>query len=236
MRLCPAVACRRVLLVEDDKDLCQALLIHFKDQGYDTDICNNGTDGLFYALQNVYDLMILDRMLPELDGLTLLNTIRKRGIQTPVILATAMDSLDDKIHGLDEGADDYITKPFAPEELLARIRALTRRPRQLQAPGKLIWKDLAFDPQKLELSCGKNTLSLSKKEAGLMEYFLKNPEQCLKRAVLLSYVWGADTEVEEGNLDNYIYFLRRRLRTLKTKAKITTVHGVGYKLETEEET
>ena len=180
--------------------------------------------------------MILDRMLPELDGLTLLNTIRKRGIQTPVILATAMDSLDDKIHGLDEGADDYITKPFAPEELLARIRALTRRPRQLQAPGKLIWKDLAFDPQKLELSCGKNTLSLSKKEAGLMEYFLKNPEQCLKRAVLLSYVWGADTEVEEGNLDNYIYFLRRRLRTLKTKAKITTVHGVGYKLETEEET
>ena len=96
--------------------------------------------------------------------------------------------------------------------------------------------NLAFDPQKLELSCGKNTLSLSKKEAGLMEYFLKNPEQCLKRAVLLSYVWGADTEVEEGNLDNYIYFLRRRLRTLKTKAKITTVHGVGYKLETEEET
>ena len=94
----------RILLVEDDKDLCQALLIHFKDQGYDTDICNNGTDGLFYALQNVYDLMILDRMLPELDGLTLLNTIRKRGIQTPVILATAMDSLDDKIHGLDEGA------------------------------------------------------------------------------------------------------------------------------------
>ena len=113
----------RILLVEDDKDLCQALLIHFKDQGYDTDICNNGTDGLFYALQNVYDLIILDRMLPELDGLTLLNTIRKRGIQTPVILATAMDSLDDKIHGLDEGADDYITKPFAPEELLARLPA-----------------------------------------------------------------------------------------------------------------
>ena len=121
-------------------------------------------------------------------------------------------------------------KPFAPEELLARIRALTRRPRQLQAPGRLVWTDLAFDPEKLELSCGKNALSLSKKEAGLMEYFMKNPGQCLKRSMLLSYVWGADTEVEE------IYFLRRRLRTLKTKAKITTVHGVGYKLETEEET
>ena len=225
----------RILFVEDDKDLCQALLIHFKSQGYDTDIFNNGTDGLFYALQNVYDLMILDRMLPELDGLTLLNTIRKRGIQTPVIMATAMDTLDDKIHGLDEGADDYITKPFAPEELMARIRALTRRPQQLQAPGRLVWKDLSFDPRKLELSCGENTLSLSKKESGLMEYFMKNPEQCLKRATLLSYVWGADAEVEDGNLDNYIYFLRRRLRALKTKVKITTVHGVGYKMEAGEE-
>ena len=122
----------RILLVEDDKDLCQALLIHFKDQGYDTDICNNGTDGLFYALQNVYDLMILDRMLPELDGLTLLNTIRKRGIQTPVILATAMDSLDDKIHGLDEGADDYITKPGPgssrlPAGLCGQILLLTQK-------------------------------------------------------------------------------------------------------------
>ena len=179
--------------------------------------------------------MILDRMLPELDGLTLLNTIRKRGIQTPVIMATAMDTLNDKIHGLDEGADDYITKPFAPEELLARIRALTRRPQQLQAPGRLVWKDLSFDLQKLELSCGKNTLSLSKKESGLMEYFMKNPEQCLKRATLLSYVWGADAEVEDGNLDNYIYFLRRRLKALKTKVKITTVHGVGYKMEAGEE-
>ena len=151
-------------------------------------------------------------------------------------MLTAKSEEIDKILGLELGADDYITKPFAPEELLARIRALTRRPRQLQAPGRLVWTDLAFDPEKLELSCGKSTLSLSKKEAGLMEYFMKNPGQCLKRSMLLSYVWGADTEVEEGNLDNYIYFLRRRLRTLKTKAKITTVHGVGYKLETEEET
>lgn len=180
----------RILLVEDDKDLCQALMIHFKNQGYNADICNNGTEGLFYAFHNAYDLMILDRMLPELDGMTLLHAIRKKGIQTPVILATAMDSLDDKVHGLDEGADDYITKPFAPEELLARIRALTRRPPHLQVPGRLKWKDLALDLQKLELSCGENTLSLSKKEAGLLEYFLKNPEQCLKRSVLLSYVWG----------------------------------------------
>lgn len=225
----------RILLVEDDKDLCQALMIHFKNQGYNADICNNGTEGLFYAFHNAYDLMILDRMLPELDGMTLLHAIRKKGIQTPVILATAMDSLDDKVHGLDEGADDYITKPFAPEELLARIRALTRRPPHLQVPGCLKWKDLALDLQKLELSCGENTLSLSKKEAGLLEYFLKNPEQCLKRSVLLSYVWGGDADVEDGNLDNYIYFLRRRFRTLKTKAKITTIHGIGYKLEAAEE-
>ena len=153
----------RILFVEDDKDLCQALLIHFKSQGYDTDICNNGTDGLFYALQNVYDLMILDRMLPELDGLTLLNTIRKRGIQTPVIMATAMDTLDDKIHGLDEGADDYITKPFAPEELLARIRALTRRPQQLQAPGRLVWKDLLLIFRNWSFPVGKILFPCPKK-------------------------------------------------------------------------
>lgn len=118
----------RLLLIEDDIQLCKALQVHFQKQGYQTDMCHNGGEGLLYALQNPYDMMIIDRMLPEVDGLTLLTAIRKNGIQTPIILATAMDSLNDKVSGLDCGADDYITKPFAPEELMARIRALTRRP------------------------------------------------------------------------------------------------------------
>src|SRR5699024_7434443 len=169
------------------------------------------------ALQIVYDLMILDRMLPELDGLTLLSTLRRKGIQTPVILPTAMDSLNDKINGLDCGADDYITKPFAPKELLARIRALARRPGNCFQEALISFRDLEFDPEKQELSSRGKTVSLSKKESALLEYLMKNKGNPVKRPLLLSYVWGSDAEVEEGNLDNYIYFLRRRLRSLKSR-------------------
>ena len=221
----------RILLVEDDISLCKALMIHLNSQGYETDVCHNGTDGLSYALQNTYDVMILDRMLPELDGLTLLSAIRRKNIFTPVILATAMDSLQDKISGLDCGADDYLTKPFDAEELLARIRALARRPALFKESPILSDGDLCFDPEKLELSTNEKTLSLSKKEGSLIEYLIKNKEQNLRRSLILSYVWGADAEVEEGNLDNYIYFLRRRLRVLKSRVQIKTIHGVGYRLE-----
>lgn len=221
----------RILLIEDDVSLCKALIIHLNSQGYETDVCHNGTDGLSYALQNTYDVIILDRMLPELDGLTLLSAIRKKNVFTPVVMATAMDSLQDKISGLDCGADDYITKPFDVQELLARIRALTRRPSVLKRSPKLSYGDLCFDPEKQELSVDEKRLSLSKKEANLMEYLIKNKEQNLRRSLLLSYVWGADAEIEEGNLDNYIYFLRRRLRTLKSRVQIKTIHGIGYRLE-----
>ena len=190
----------RILLIEDDISLCNALMIHLRSEGYETDVCHNGTDGLSYALQNTYDVIILDRMLPELDGLTLLSAIRRKNIFTPVIIATAMDSLQEKINGLDCGADDYITKPFDAQELLARIRALSRRPAVLNDSPLLSYGDLSFNPEK-------------------------------RRNLMLSYVWGADAEVEEGNLDNYIYFLRRRLRTLKSNVQIKTIHGVGYRLE-----
>lgn len=152
----------RILFVEDDKDLCQALLIHFKSQGYDTDICNNGTDGLFYALQNVYDLMILDRMLPELDGLTLLNTIRKRGIQTPVILATAMDTLDDKIHGLDEGLMITLPNPLLQKSFWHVSGPLPEDPGSFRLPdslsGKtspLILRNWSFPVGKILFPCPK---------------------------------------------------------------------------------
>ena len=221
----------RILLIEDDQELCHVLKISLEKAGYQTDICLTGTDALYYALQPVYNLIILDRMLPELDGLTLLSAIRRKNIFTPVIIATAMDSLQEKINGLDCGADDYITKPFDAQELLARIRALSRRPAVLNDSPLLSYGDLSFNPEKQELTVSNRTLSLSKKEAGLMEYLLKNKEQNLRRNLMLSYVWGADAEVEEGNLDNYIYFLRRRLRTLKSNVQIKTIHGVGYRLE-----
>lgn len=221
----------RILVIEDDKDLCRLICLALGDAGYDTDHCHTGSDGLFYAQNQVYDAIILDRMLPEIDGLTVLEALRRRRLQTPVILATALDSLQDRINGLDAGADDYLPKPFAVEELLARIRAVTRRSGNLLVSSDLIVSGLSLNPDSHQLSFGGASLTLSKKESALLEYFMKNPDQTLPRSRILSYVWGSSSDVEEGNLDNYIYFLRRRLKSLETPVKLTTIHGVGYRLE-----
>lgn len=221
----------RILLIEDDQALCQAICVHLEKEGYPVDICCDGEDALYYALQNAYSVIILDRMLPGIDGLTLLQTIRRRGILTPVIMATAMDTLQDKINGLDCGADDYIVKPFDVAELLARIRAQIRRPAMKNMTASFSFGDLVLDPDKRELLCQNKKVSLSQREASMMEYFLKNPQQTLSRTMILTHIWGADADVEEGNLDNYIYFLRKRLRTLKSRVQIKTLHKMGYRME-----
>lgn len=221
----------RILIIEDDQDLCRLISLALEQSGYSTDACRTGSDGLFYAQNQVYDAIILDRMLPELDGLTVLKSLRRQGISTPVILATALDGLSDRIGGLDAGADDYLVKPFAVEELMARIRAVTRRPVSLQISSAITAFGLTLSPDSRRLDYGGASLTLSKKESALLGFFLKNPGQTLPRPRILSYVWGASSEVEEGNLDNYIYFLRRRLKTLNAPVKLTTIHGVGYRLE-----
>lgn len=223
----------RILLIEDDQELSCLLRISLTQAGYETDICHTGGDGLFYAKQQIYDAIILDRMLPEIDGLTVLEALRRQGIRTPVILATALDGLNERIRGLDAGADDYLVKPFAVEELMARIRAVTRRPGNLQLSPELTAFGLLLDPDSRRLSFGNLAVTLSKKEAALLGYLMKNPSQTLPRPRLLSYVWGSASEVEEGNLDNYIYFLRRRIKALHAPVKLTTVHGIGYRLEEE---
>ncbi len=221
----------RILVIEDDLDLSQLICLALKQAGCSADICSTGSEGLFYARTQVYDAIILDRMLPEIDGLTVLESLRRRKIVTPVILATALDGLHDRISGLDAGADDYLVKPFAVEELMARIRAVTRRPVNLQTSPCLSVFGLSLEPDSRRLDCGSASLTLSKKESALLEYFMKNPGQTLPRPMILSYVWGASSEVEEGNLDNYIYFLRRRLKSLGASARLTTIHGIGYRLE-----
>lgn len=178
--------------------------------------------------------MILDRMLPSLDGLSLLQAIRQKSIMTPVIITTALDGLGDRIDGLDAGADDYLVKPFAVEELLARIRAVTRRPGRTADTASLAVGNLSLDAVKHELTrngAESETVTLSGRESSLLEYLMRNAGRTLPRNAILSYVWGPDSEVEAGNLDNYIYFLRRRLKSLHGNAKIQTVHGVGYRLE-----
>ncbi len=221
----------KILIIEDDKDLCRLICRSLILAGYDADSCHTGTDGLFYATHQAYDAIILDRMLPELNGFSVLEAIRRQGIATPVILATALDGLHDRIDGLDAGADDYLVKPFAVEELMARIRAVTRRPANLQITGALTAFGLELNPDSRRVDCNGTCLTLSKKEAALLGYFMKNPGQTLPRAMILSYVWGSAWEGEDGNLDNYVYFLRRRLKALNASAQLVTVHGVGYRLE-----
>lgn len=221
----------RLLIIDDDTALCEALTIQLNCSGYEVDSCHSGEDALFYAMQDSYDVILLDRMLPVVDGLTLLSSIRKNNIHTPVILMTAMTRIHDRIEGLDAGADDYITKPFDTQELMARIRALSRRSRTIDREDRLSFGDLTLDTLRQELRTSSQVLSLSKRETALFEYFLRNKNQTLSRTMLLSHIWGPDSEVEDGNLDNYIHFARKRLKTLQSHVKIITVHGIGYRME-----
>lgn len=221
----------RILIIEDDPQLIKVLALHLEHEGFLTDCVTNGTDAVYYVLQPVYDIIILDRMLPGMDGLSLLKLIRENHIHTPVILATAADSIEERIAGLDLGADDYIVKPYDIGELLARIRALSRRPNVIEISDTLCYEDLTFCRQSHELTVTGKKIQLSRREALLMEYFLLNPDVTLARQQIYTYIWGPDGEVEDGNLDTYIYYIRKHLRTLKSLTQISTVHGVGYKLE-----
>ena len=221
----------RVLIIEDDQNLSDVLSLQLQHEGFETDCIYHGADAVFYALQNVYDVIILDRMLPGMDGLTILKLLRENQIHTPVILATALDSIEERITGLNCGADDYIVKPYDIRELIARIYALVRRPSSLENVKTLSFGDLVFDLAEGNLSVKERKIHLSKRERLLLEYFLKNPNQTLSRQLLYTRIWGIDGEVEDGNLDTYIYYLRKHLRSLGSHVQISTVHGTGYKLE-----
>lgn len=221
----------RILLVEDDKKLNFSLKFQLERENFTVDPCFDGEEALYYMKETLYDLILLDRMLPVTDGLSVLKKMRAQNIQTPVILLTALGQIRDKIDGLDCGADDYLVKPFDFDELCARIRSILRRPRQLAASDSLSFADLSFTPDTLTLKGPLDSCLLSRREGALLETFLRNPQQSLFRNTLLLRVWGHDSEVEDGNLDNYIYFLRRRLKAVGSSAGIVTVRSVGYRLE-----
>ena len=223
----------RILLIEDDRRLAESVKFQLEKEGFTVDHCEAGDDGLQLALEQAHDLILLDRMLPGLDGVAVLRELRSKKVVTPVVLLTALGELGDKIQGLDAGADDYLVKPFAFGELLARIRSISRRPQTWEQSDTLHFEDLRFFPSEKRLEGPAGSCELSKREADLLESFLKNPGQTLPRATLLLRVWGPDAEVEDGNLDNYIHFLRRRLRALKSGLRLATVRGVGYRLEKE---
>lgn len=221
----------RILIVEDDKELGEATKFRLEKEDFSVDLCYDGEEGLYYMQQNLHDLVILDRMLPSMDGIEVLQSARRAHITTPVIFLTALGELSDKVTGLNCGADDYMVKPFAFEELLARIHSLMRRPGSWDDAYLLKLGDISFDPGSNRLVKDKKECTLSKREGNLLEVFLRNPGQVLPRTTLLNRVWGLDSDVEEGNLDNYIHFLRRRLRSVDSSLCLKTVRGVGYQLE-----
>ncbi len=220
----------RILLIEDDISLCRSLSLMLEQQGFTVTVSGDGEEGLFYILENSHDLVLLDRMLPGLDGLEVLKRARKEHATVPIIFLTALGSLDERITGLDCGADDYIIKPFAFEELMARIRCICRRPKRLTETSHLTYGDLTYDPEQNLLRRENETCTLSRREGDLLSLFLNNTGQTIPRTTILMRVWGPDAEIEEGNLDNYIHFLRRRLKAVGSKVQLKTVRGVGYRL------
>lgn len=221
----------QILIIEDDAPLAQGLVFHLKHAGFAADVCTDGLSGIEAASQGKYELILLDRMLPGMDGVQILKRLRERRITTPVLMITALASVGDRVEGLDAGADDYLVKPFAIEELLARLRALGRRTPQLSEPERLQYGNVTLNADRGFLQHESNaSCALSRREASLLAQFMRNPERILSRELLLSRVWG-DAPVEGGNLDNYIYFLRKRLNAVGADAKIVTVHGIGFRLE-----
>ncbi len=223
----------KILLLEDDKYLRDNVKQQLSKEGYIVDACGDGEEGFLLALDrsNSYDLAVIDRMLPVVDGLTIIKAMRNKRIQIPVIIITGMSELQNKIEGLDSGADDYLSKPFHMEELSARIRALTRRPASLNRNINLSFHDITLDMAKRLLTGPKGSVTLTPTEFHLIQVFLEQPDTLLAREQLIQKVWETDASVETGNLDNYIYFLRKRIRTIASGCILSSVYGSGYILE-----
>ena len=221
----------RVLIVEDEARLASSLQDLLELNGYAADIAHDGESGLDNALTGIYDVILLDVMLPKLDGFSLLRRLRGEGDSTPVLMLTARDQVSDKVEGLDCGADYYLTKPFEPQELLACIRALTRRQPELRDTDLLTYGDLTLDKSTFTLSCGQRSVHLSRKEYDMMELLIRNRDVILTKETLLLKIWGYESDAEDNNVEVYISFLRKKLEHLRSAVKIKTIRMVGYCLE-----
>lgn len=221
-------------MIEDNKELCNILQIEMNKNQFVVDFCHNGEDANFYINSKAYDVIILDRMLPGKGGISILREIRSNSVFTPVIMLTAMNTLHNRIEGLDQGADDYLTKPFESGELFARIRALTRRSSTIENTTIYTFGDISLDTLNLCIRRNSESCSLSKRESDLLAFFIHNRGITLERELLLTRVWGANSFVTDGNLDNFIHFLRKRLKSIHSKVTLKTIRGVGYRLEEHE--
>ncbi len=220
----------RVLIVEDERNLAETLQQMLKTNRFDSDICLDGEKGLKYAKEGSYDLIILDIMLPKVNGFTIVEQLRSANIDTPILVLTARSSVEDYVHGLDLGADYYLTKPFEMKELMACVRALTRR------HGEVVMDTLSFGDLKLnkstcELSCGERSIRLGKKEFSIMHLLMSNGNVVVSKEQILHNAWGIATGAEDNNVEVYISFLRKKLRYLHAQTQIETLRKFGYKLQ-----
>ncbi len=219
-----------VLVVEDEKRLAAALVQILTDSGYHVDAVYDGQSAVDYAVTDMYDMVVLDVMLPRKDGFEVVREIRQANISTPVIFLTARSQVADKVTGLDRGGDAYLTKPFSPEELLANIRALTRRKGEVVL-DEATFADLTLDLNTCNLSCGSKSVHLSYKEFEVARLFMLNPNQTISKDQMLLKVWGTEADVADNSVEAYISFMRKKLRFLKSNVEIVTLRMIGYRMQ-----
>ncbi|BDE97576.1 response regulator transcription factor [Raoultibacter timonensis] len=222
----------QILVVEDDMRLAAALGHILEENGYGVDLVHDGATGLEWGESSIYDIVILDVMLPKMNGFDVVAELRRRKVTTPVLMLTARDAIPEKITGLDSGADDYMTKPFSPAELLAHLRALTRR------QGEVVFEtvefaDIALNLESFDLACKKKTIHLGLKEFSICKILMLNPNQVISKETLISKVWGIESSAEDNNVEAYISFLRKKLKFLGSSASIETLRKAGYRLTAE---
>ena len=220
----------RILVVEDEKRLAETIADIIEEAGDTVDIQNDGESGYYDAVSGIYDAIVLDVMLPGMNGFEILKKLREENIPTPVLMLTARTELGDRVQGLNLGADYYLTKPFENEELVATLHAIMRRKADF-VPDIVSFGDLTLSPATCELTCGGKSMKLNAKEFELMRYLMINGKIILSKETLINKIWGYDSDAGDNNVEAYISFLRRKLNALKSKVSIAVVRKVGYHLE-----
>lgn len=222
----------RILMVEDEKYIAEAIAQVLKKNNYSVDLVYDGEDGLDFGLSDIYDIIILDIMLPKMNGIDILKELRRNAIETPVILLTARGETQDKVCGLDSGADDYLAKPFHTDELLARLRALGRRKTELINDGILKYGDIKLNPLTLMLVCENKEVKLTLKESQILEILIKRNSMIISKEIIIEKLWGYDTDAEDNRVEIHVSLLRKKLNNLESDVSINTIRGVGYVLKT----
>ncbi len=225
----------KILIIEDEYSLADAIAETLQKEKFQVDIITNGEDGENEALTNIYDLILLDVMLPNKNGFEILRDLRKEKIDTPVIMLTAKSEMTDKLNGLEHGADDYITKPFHMRELVARIKVVLKRKIKVDDTNILKYSNLKLDLGTGKMSFNNTEIAINGKELDLLEILLLNKNQIASREMLANKIWGYNSETEYNNVEVYVSFLRKKLKLLKSKVKIKAVRGIGYKIEVEDD-